>query len=117
MKSVTLQLTEFRNLDDRIITYGYRIYDSDHTDYNNTFSTKKEVRDLINKDTVFDFVKSNHKYFWGVVKAEGGLMFNDDIVTLEDYKERKYHTDDSEVDDEVEKIISDAAELILPLGL
>lgn len=55
---VTIQLTKFINLsyNDDNISYGYRIYNKEKSEYNNSFVTLEELSNYASKDIIMTFL-------------------------------------------------------------
>ncbi|QAT39088.1 hypothetical protein [Clostridium sp. JN-9] len=81
---VTIQFTRFANLnstgDDNDISYGYRIYNEEKSEYNNSFIILEELNFYINKDTIKTFLQEYHPYFYEMISIDGELQFNGDTV-------------------------------------
>ena len=74
MNHPCLQFTRFIDLGDdgREIeeSYGYRLYDEFDYVYNNKFSSFSELSDVINRNTVVDFIWSNHFEFADAITGD-----------------------------------------------
>lgn len=123
--SITIQLTQFQNLDSRgrddgPMRYGYRIYsDTGHAEYSNAYDTVEELLDDIDEDTVLDFIKENHPTTYDIIEEEGGYYFNDEKVRIDD-EDRDDDDDDEdefviniEHDSGVEEVLEEAAQQLI----
>lgn len=81
---VTIQFTRFVNLnitgDDNDISYGYRIYNEEKSQYNNSFVTLEELNAYISKDTIKNFLQEYHPYFYEMIYIDGEFEFNGDTI-------------------------------------
>ena len=81
---VTIQFTRFINLsyngDDDEISYGYRIYNEEKSEYNNSFVTLEELSDYISKDTIMTFLQEYHPDFYETISIDGEFEFNGDTI-------------------------------------
>lgn len=130
--SITIQLTLFQNLDSRGKAegkpqYGYRIYsDFGTAEYSNVYDTVSDLLDEIKPDHVLDFVSENHPEFYDVIQSDGGFIFNDEEISLDDVElptilgedsddqiNEELFDGDKEIQEEVEEVLEEAADLLI----
>lgn len=82
---VTIQFTKFINVNcngkDDDISYGYRIYNEEKSEYNNSFISLEDLRKDINKSTIMDFLQEYHPDFYKIIYIDNEFEFNGDIIT------------------------------------
>lgn len=133
--SVKVQFSSFQNLDsagkkEGEVLYGYRIYSTcGKTEYSNAYDTKELLLEEVDKYTILDVIDDNHPAMLDIIQAEGGFVFNDEVIDIadvdEDYVEPHNSDDDDdlygqelfdgdeEVAEEVEEILEEAAENLI----
>ena len=82
---VTIQFTKFVNVsynsEDDDISYGYRIYNEEKSEYNNSFISLEDLNKDINKDTILDFLQEHHPDFYKIIYIDNEFDFNGHIIT------------------------------------
>ncbi len=84
---VTIQFTRFTNIDEKgkeiNTNFGYRIYDSYESQYNNTFSSLEELNDTVNRDTLRN-IAIKHYGTEALSDVCSGVDFNGEFIELSD---------------------------------
>ena len=133
--STTIQLTLFQNLDstgkvEGKPQYGCRIYsDFGSAEYCNTYDSVSELLDEVSVDTVLDFVKDKHPDLYDNIIDDGGFIFINEHVDLNDLSEPtimgtvgdddgdyiggRPFDGDEELQEEVEEVLEEAAKLLI----
>ena len=92
MNRPCLQYTRFVDLSEEgneiEETWGYRLYDDYSQLYNNTFNSFEELRDVVNRTNILQFLWDNHFEFAAELDDKG-LYFNDDWITPEELRQTK----------------------------
>ena len=79
---VYVQLTKFQNIDEKgnptkETDFGYRIYDDEDSEYNNSFDNIEEMtKQGLNEKDIINYVKENHFDFYYPTVSQKGLYFN-----------------------------------------
>ncbi|MDO5040336.1 hypothetical protein [Clostridium sp.] len=85
---VEIQITKFIDIDihgkeSREYSYGYRIYNDECSEYNNFYYSIDELYAILNKENIINFLKHNHSEFYEVIKSDGKLIFNGEIISID----------------------------------
>jgi hypothetical protein len=88
---VSLQFCEFIDhaTNGNIIAryWGYRIYDDYDVDYNNIFSSLRELQDTITPDSAEDYIRDNHPEF--LSEFTRGFYLNNDWIDIKGDEEEE----------------------------
>jgi len=87
MNRPCFQYTRFVNLDNSgnefDESWGYRLYDDYDQTYNNTFKSFEELRDVVHKENLLEYLWNNHFEFI-VDLMDRGIYFNEEWMTPEE---------------------------------
>ncbi len=85
-----IKYTKFINLNndgsDKVIDYGYRIYDSSRNvfEYMNDFNSFYELKRILNKSTLEDYLVKYHYDCYQDIYEDKNFYFNDEVLNIED---------------------------------
>ena len=101
---VYVQFTQFQNIDEngnpmKEPDFGYRIFDDEDAEYNNSFESVEEmIQEGLNQDNILSYVRENHFDFYYPTVLNKGLYFNGKYIPPDEIGTETDPNDDDDDD-------------------
>lgn len=83
---VTVQFTRFTNINNDSkednVTFGYRIYNEEKSEYNNSFITVDELSDNLCEDKIMTYLQDYHPDFYEMITIDREFELNGEIIEV-----------------------------------